>query len=109
MNLTQHAAFLPDVEAYYANGDIDIVIDGILQKIHQPIEKPQVVLIQGLAELHRTHTQSINKKIAMALDAEIILVVSPENKVQHDLMEIVIAPFIFSPHKEKPLVTACSH
>jgi phosphate acetyltransferase len=68
------------VEDKLANGQQDIVLEEIIENLNQHIDGQDVVIIEGLVPTTRQpYAVRINRDVARALSAEIVLVASPDN------------------------------
>lgn len=74
-NKPSHSVSLELASKHYANGKIDILLEKVVSNYNKFSKNLDIVVIQGLqVEQDNQYTQQLNKKVALALSADIILV-----------------------------------
>ncbi len=65
-------------EQLFSEGNVDVLLEQIVGRFEAEIDDDQVVVIEGLVPTHdQAYTGRLNKKIATALGADIVLVAAP--------------------------------
>lgn len=74
----KYSISLETASRYYAKGQIDVLLEKVIANYIKLANKCDIVVIQGLqTEHYNQYTQQINKKLALALNAELIIVSAP--------------------------------
>ncbi|NTS75563.1 phosphate acetyltransferase [Catenovulum sp. SM1970] len=85
------------VEQMMADDNADVLLEEIIGRVESQTKDDQVLVIEGLIPLpNQNYTGRLNKKIATALGADVIFVLSPQNlsndKIE-DMLEVTAANY----------------
>ena len=126
---SKHSISLEQAAKLYAKGQNDILLEKITHNFHAFSKKQDIIVIQGLLiEQNNQYTQQLNKKVANALSAELIIIGAPgditfkqmyaninntarffSNRGKHNIVACIInkisPPQTMFPQQHKPFIT----
>ena len=77
-----------EIEHLLSTGQEDIIIEAIIKKVEKLSIKEGVLVVQGIISSQLLpYATSLNKIIAKALDAEVVLVTTPRGKTPNEIKE----------------------
>ena len=78
---SKYSISLSSAMKLYSDGKSDVLLEKVLENFTKFSTKYEIIIVQGLyVEQENQCTQQLNKKVASALSAELVIVASPNNK-----------------------------
>lgn len=99
---------LNEVEHLLSTGQEDVILESIIEKVSKLSVKDGVLVVQGFISTQLLpYTESLNKTIAKALDAEVVLVATPGGKIPNEIKEQITIAAKGYGGIENPSVVGC--